>query len=130
MRKKLIRYFLLFTGLLFLLSVTIPHHHHEDGRSCYKLNIEHTTQDRAEGEASHDCICNGHTIAFFFSNTGGVSNETDLLLFPIQTLFDQINPVAPAFTGALFLSTQAIYLESRHDIWIASASGLRAPPLL
>ncbi len=133
MEKKLIQYFLLFTGFLILLSVTLPHHHHEDGHPCYCLSMEdadHPDHDGTGGEAAHDCTCNGHTIAFFSSNAGHFSDDSDLFLFPIQILFDYITPAPPAFSGCSLFSAQAVYIESRHDVWIVSASGLRAPPLL
>ena len=44
-------------------------------------------------------------------------------------LIDYIYPPEPAFCGQLLDHENAPYIESLHDTWIVSASGLRAPPM-
>ena len=118
---------MLIAGIIMLLSVIIPHHHHSNGLSCFKSLTEHSHKSAS----SHDCGCNGHNVALF---TSMLSHATDVdashLLFPLQVLFDYINPPEPAFCGQPFERSRAFYIESLHDSWITCASGLRAPPVL
>ena len=118
---------MLIAGIIMLLSVIIPHHHHSNGLPCFKPLTEHSHKSAS----SHDCGCNGHNVALF---TSLLSHATDVdashLLFPLQVLFDYINPPEPAFCGQPFERSRAVYIESLHDSWITCASGLRAPPVL
>ena len=126
-KKNIIRYVMLIAGIIMLLSVIIPHHHHSNGLPCFKPLTEHSHKSAS----SHDCGCNGHNVALF---TSLLSHATDVdashLLFPLQVLFDYINPPEPAFCGPPFERSRAFYIESLHDSWITCASGLRAPPVL
>ena len=126
-KKNIIRYVMLIAGIIMLLSVIIPHHHHSNGLPCFKSLTEHSHKSAS----SHDCGCNGHNVALF---TSLLSHATDVdashLLFPLQVLFDYINPPEPAFCGQPFERSRAFYIESLHDSWITCASGLRAPPVL
>lgn len=118
---------MLIAGIIMLLSVIIPHHHHSNGLPCFKPLTEHSHKSAS----SHDCGCNGHNVSLF---TSLLSHATDVdashLLFPLQVLFDYINPPEPAFCGQPFERSRAFYIESLHDSWITCASGLRAPPVL
>ena len=126
-KKNIIRYVMLIAGIIMLLSVIIPHHHHSNGLPCFKPLTEHSHKSAS----SHDCGCNGHNVALF---TSLLSHATDVdashLLFPLQVLFDYINPPEPAFCGQPSERSRAFYIESLHDSWITCASGLRAPPVL
>ena len=126
-KKNIIRYVMLIAGIIMLLSVIIPHHHHSNGLPCFKPLTEHSHKSAS----SHDCGCNGHNVALF---TSLLSHATDVdashLLFPLQVLFDYINPPEPAFFFFFFERSRAFYIESLHDSWITCASGLRAPPVL
>ena len=126
-KKNIIRYVMLIAGIIMLLSVIIPHHHHSNGLPCFKPLTEHSHKSAS----SHDCGCNGHNVALF---TSLLSHATDVdashLLFPLQVLFDYINPPEPAFCGQPFERSRTFYIESLHDSWITCASGLRAPPVL
>ncbi len=110
-----------------LRNVDSRHHHHSNGLPCFKPLTEHSHKSAS----SHDCGCNGHNVALF---TSLLSHATDVdashLLFPLQVLFDYINPPEPAFCGQPFERSRAFYIESLHDSWITCASGLRAPPVL
>ena len=80
--------------------------------------LSHMIADAA-GIISHS------TLPFFSHVTDGNVNQ---FLFPLLVLFDYINPPAPVFYKLLFENDRAYYIESLHDTWIVSASGLRAPP--
>lgn len=117
---------LLLVSLVMLISVIMPHHHHSDGMACYKpLTEAHHTS------GSHGCGCDGHNLAFL---TSFHSASTDLAsshcLFPLFILYDYIYPPTPTFVEQLFGRERAVYIESLHDTWIVSASGLRAPPAM
>lgn len=125
-KKQIIRYVLLLASLVMLISVVMPHHHHSSGMPCYKpLTEKHHTSN------SHGCGCEGHNLAFF---TSFHSAQTDLAsshcLFPLFVLYDYIYPPEPTFVEQLFGRERAVYIESLHDTWIATASGLRAPPVV
>ena len=58
-----------------------------------------------------------------------LDGDVDIHLMPLLVLFDYIYPPEPAFYGQLLDHENALYIESLHDAWIVSASGLRAPPM-
>ena len=58
-----------------------------------------------------------------------MDGDVDIHLMPLLVLFDYIYPPEPAFCGQLLDHENAPYIESLHDTWIVSASGLRAPPM-
>lgn len=128
-KEKIIRYVMLVAGIIVLLSVVVPHHHHSNGLPCFKYLVggEHSHKS----DSAHDCGCNGHNQALY---TSFLSHATDVdmshLLFPLQVLFDYINPPEPVICGRSFDRKRAFYIESLHDTWITSAGGLRAPPVL
>lgn len=129
LKRKIYQYVMLLVSIVVLWSVVMPHHHHSDGLPCYQSLIEEATHDGHSDSESHDCGCNGHNAALY---TSLFSHMTDgnihLHLFPLLVLFDYINPPVPVFYKLLFEQDRAYYIESLHDTWIASASGLRAPP--
>ena len=58
MKQRIVQYVVLMAGILALLSVVIPHHHHRDGMPCYQS----LTAEQAHGDKStdtHDCGCDG-----------------------------------------------------------------------
>ena len=60
MKQRVVQYVVLMAGILALLSVVIPHHHHRDGMPCYQS----LTAEQAHGDKStdtHDCGCDGIT---------------------------------------------------------------------
>lgn len=124
-KKKIIQYVLLLASMVMLLSVIVPHHHHRDGMPCYKpLTTAHQTGD------SHGCGCEGHGL-FFLNASQSVVTDVDAgpYLFPLLVLFDYIYPPEPAFYEQRWNREKAVYIESLHDTWIASASGRRGPPV-
>lgn len=123
-KKQIIRYVLLLASLVMLISVIAPHHHHSDGMPCYKSLTE-----AHHGGGSHDPGCERHNLAFFTSfHAAQIDLASSHFLFPLFILYDYVYPPAPTFTEQLFSREKNIYIESLHDTWIASASGLRAPP--
>ena len=116
---------MLVASIIMLLSVVVPHHHHSNGMPCFKSLTEHNHKS----SSSHDCGCNGHNIALYTSIFSHVTDgNVNQFLFPLLVLFDYINPPVPVFYKLLFENDRAYYIESLHDTWIVSASGLRAPP--
>lgn len=129
-KKKIYQYVMLLVSIVVLWSVVMPHHHHSDGLPCYQSLVEEAAHDGHNGGSeSHDCGCNGHNVALY---TSLFSHMTDgnihQHLFPLLVLFDYINPPVPVSYKLLFEQDRTYYIESLHDTWIASASGLRAPP--
>ena len=119
MKKKIYQYVMLLVSIVMLISVVVPHHHHSNG-------LAHGGHGSSE---SHDCGCNGHNIALYTSIFSHVTDgNVNQFLFPLLVLFDYINPPVPVFYKLLFENDRAYYIESLHDTWIVSASGLRAPP--
>ena len=120
---------MLVASIFMLLSVVLPHHHHKDGAPCYKwLTTEASAESHADTE-SHDCGCNGHNVALFSSLQLHLTDmDTCHFLMPLLTLFAYNYSLQPAFISQFFGCSHAIYIESLHDTWISSASGLRAPP--
>ena len=129
MKQRVVQYVVLMAGILALLSVVIPHHHHRDGMPCYQS----LTAEQAHGDKStdtHDCGCDGHNLAYFSTHISHfMDGDVDIHLMPLLVLFDYIYPPEPAFCGQLLDHENAPYIESLHDTWIVSASGLRAPPM-
>lgn len=124
-KKKIIHYVMLLATMVMLLSVILPHHHHGNGMPCYKsLTTAHQPGD------SHDCGCEGHGL-FFLNASQSVVADADAgpYLVPLLVLFDYIYPPEPAFYVQLWSREKAVYIESLHDTWIASASGRRGPPM-
>lgn len=118
---------MLVASIIMLLSVVVPHHHHSNGMPCFKSLTEHNHKS----SSSHDCGCNGHNLALFISLLSHVTDgDVSHLLFPLQVLFDYINPPVPLLWGQTFDRERAFYIESLHDTWITCSGGLRAPPVL
>ena len=96
---------------------------------CYQS----LTAEQAHGDKStdtHDCGCDGHNLAYFSTHISHfMDGDVDIHLMPLLVLFDYIYPPEPAFCGQLLDHENAPYIESLHDAWIVSASGLRAPPM-
>lgn len=129
--RTISQYVLLAASILVLLSVVIPHHHHSDGIPCYGLMTTEASHGDHNGEESHDCDCTGHNSAFLTSlQSHFTDGDVDLYLFPLLVLFDYINPPGLSFYEQYVERDRAFYIESLHGTWIASASGLRAPPVL
>ena len=128
MKQRVVQYVVLMAGILALLSVVIPHHHHRDGMPCYQSLTEQAHGDKSTD--THDCGCDGHNLAYFSTHIFHfMDGDVDIHLMPLLVLFDYIYPPEPAFCGQLLDHENAPYIESLHDTWIVSASGLRAPPM-
>ena len=101
MKQRVVQYVVLMAGILALLSVVIPHHHHRDGMPCYQS----LTAEQAHGDKStdtHDCGCDGHNLAYFSTHIFHfMDGDVDIHLMPLLVLFDYIYPPEPAFCGQL-----------------------------
>ena len=101
MKQRIVQYVVLMAGILALLSVVIPHHHHRDGMPCYQS----LTAEQAHGDKStdtHDCGCDGHNLAYFSTHISHfMDGDVDIHLMPLLVLFDYIYPPEPAFCGQL-----------------------------
>lgn len=137
-RKEIIvRYFMLLVSFVLLLSVVVPHHHHSDGMPCYKSLLVELAEEEHEGhtahgcDTTHDCGCNGHNVALYTSLfVHADTTDVHAYLFPLLVLFDYINPPEPVISNLWKEKNRIFYIESLHDTWIVSASGLRAPPFM
>lgn len=101
MKQRVVQYVVLMAGILALLSVVIPHHHHRDGMPCYQS----LTAEQAHGDKStdtHDCGCDGHNLAYFSTHISHfMDGDVDIHLMPLLVLFDYIYPPEPVFCGQL-----------------------------
>ena len=90
MKQRVVQYVVLMAGILALLSVVIPHHHHRDGMPCYQS----LTAEQAHGDKStdtHDCGCDGHNLAYFSTHIFHfMDGDVDIHLMPLLVLFDYI----------------------------------------
>lgn len=128
LKIKIVRYAMLMVSIMMLFSVIIPHHHHSNGLPCYTFVTEQGSDNH---DNTSDTACNGHNIALYTSVlTHATDGDVVQYLFPLLVVFDYINPPDPDFCRQLAKRDRTFYIESLHDTWIASASGLRAPPML
>ena len=128
-RQKILRYVVLMAGILALISVVVPHHHHRDGMPCYKVLTDEQSQDSTRSD-THHCSCDGHNLAYLnIGASSSVSGDVMHHLVPLSLLFDYVYPPEPAFRGQLLYRGYILYVEALRDSWIVSASGLRAPPM-
>ena len=128
--QQAMRYVVLMAGILSLLSVVVPHHHHRDGMPCYHA----WTADHAQGEGDTDsgqCGCDGHNLAYLNSNGTSVATDgdADLYLTSLLILFDYLYPPELTLGERLVVRERIGYIESPHDSWIVEATGLRSPPV-
>lgn len=109
-KEKIVRYVMLLASIVMLLSVVIPHHHHSNGMPCFKSLTTDTHSHKSA--SSHDCGCNGHNLVLF---TSLLSHASDLdvshLLFPLQVLFDYINPPERPFADILLTEAEPFILS-------------------
>lgn len=127
-KQQIMRYMVLMASILALLSVVIPHHHHRDGMPCY-LSLTEEMQHGEQNTDPHDCSCDGHNLAYLNTHTSfSTDSDAGILLMPLLVLFDYSNPPEPSLSGQR-LYGDWLYIESLHDQWIVSATGLRAPPM-
>lgn len=128
--RKIIQVFMLLCSFILLLSVILPHHHHSDGRACYHPQQMEQPADSHSGDA-HDCTCSGHHLFVSNAHSGqSADGGGGCLLVPLLILFDYINPLLTVACRQLPDHRQTVYVESLHGVWIAEATGLRAPPAL
>ncbi|EJX06730.1 hypothetical protein EVA_05164 [gut metagenome] len=128
-KQQVMRYTVLMASILVLLSVVIPHHHHRDGMPCY-LSLTEEMQHGEQNSDPYDCSCDGHNLAYLNTHTSFLmDSDAGIFLMPLLVLFDYINPIEPSIPGQHLYGDWSLYIESLHDQWIVSATGLRAPPM-
>lgn len=129
MKQRIVQYVVLMAGILALLSVVIPHHHHRDGMPCYQS----LTAEQAHGDKSadtHDCGCDGHNLAYFSTHISHfMDGDVDIHLMPLLVLFDYIYPPEPAFCGQLLDHENAPYIGVAARHLDSECLGTRAPPM-
>lgn len=132
---KWLRSVMLASGFILLLTVTLPHHHHEGGEICVFLWDGADSADDAEEDGEHrqSCECNGHAIAFNAASLHKHASETHdnlaLVLIALYTLFDFLNPPLPTLAGNVSDAGKQPHAESLYSAWMPAACGFRAPPL-
>ncbi|WP_080904410.1 DUF6769 family protein [Parabacteroides sp. Marseille-P3160] len=129
MKKSFIAYALLVSSLFIPLSFLIPHHHHSDGTFCFSLSLVEEAEHEAEGHhESSQCPCSGQNQAVYTIIQTHLSGSIWLYPIPLEKFYSYAPPV-------FLLSKQALqwrqlhYIEFLHGVWIARATGLRAPPV-
>lgn len=131
-QRQWLRYFMLGIGMILLVSIVFPHHHHRDGKACY---VPFLTEEAAEGDHEtdpHDCGCHGHNLALFKSSPASAAPGNDLVLhpLPIAFLFDWVWSATSTLRKCSSERRERPYIESLHGVWIVVAAGLRAPPVV
>lgn len=131
-KQYILRYWMLAASIWMLLSVIVPHHHHADGMPCcFPMTEQGMDPDDEEADHAdaHDCNCEGHNLAIL-SGSSTLLHGSDMQVFwvPLQTLFDYLDPTLALSPRAQFGEEEAVFIESLHGVWVASAAGLRAPP--
>ena len=112
-RKPYITALLLLLSILMLAVPVVPHHHHGSEAICLKNDL-HT----GCGETNHHHHPAGHPNC---CHDKGCLTHQDLSL-----LVSLLSPYTVFYSTALY----SPYIESLHGVYIARASGLRAPPSL
>ena len=105
-RKPYITALLLLLSILMLAVPVVPHHHHGSEAICLKNDL-HT----GCGETNHHQAPQPRPVL----------QPADLSL-----LVSLLSPYTDSYSTALY----SPYIESLHGVYIARASGLRAPPSL
>ena len=129
------------TALLLLLSIlmlavpVVPHHHHGSEAICLKNDLytgcgeaNHHHHPAGHPNCCHDKGCLTHQ---FVQRTPRVERQAPQLrpvLLPadLDLLVSLLYPYTDSYSTAL----HSPYIESLHGVYIARASGLRAPPSL
>lgn len=142
-KRQIMRWIILITGMSFLFSVIVSHHHHDGGKACFVSFFENiadasccnTSADDAESAASHPNpvqTCNDCSATLSVSvvkSASGLMDVTSMLLplFLWSDVFDvsRLRPVSSFILQTYFPA----YIEALRHLWVVRASGLRAPPV-
>ena len=127
------------TALLFLLSIlmlavpVVPHHHHGNEVICMKNDFHAGCTEAAHHPGQHPGCCHdkGCIASHFVQRTPRTERQAPVLkpvLLPavLSTFLRQLY----AFGEPCQPVSYSPYIESLHGVYIARASGLRAPPSL
>ena len=134
-RKPYITALLLLLSILMLAVPVVPHHHHGSEAICLKNDLHtgcgeanHHHHPAGHPNCCHDKGCLTHQ---FVQRTPRVERQAPQLhpvLLPadLALLVSLLYPYTDSYSTALY----SPYIESLHGVYIARASGLRAPPSL
>lgn len=131
-RKKFITSFLFLTLIMMLIVPVIPHHHHNDGSICMKNDVPIEKGIHYDSNCNSHCCCNTGCIAthLFQKIPAQVQALTHYNIPREIKLFTEPFLKTPILLCKTERDETADYLESLHSIYIISAIGFRAPPLL
>lgn len=133
--KKYIVYLLFLVSIIMLAVPVFPHHHHADGLICMKNDVEpsccHTPHHHHPAGHPNCCHDKGCIASHFVQRTPRTERQAPVLkpvLLPVvlSTFLRQLY----AFGEPCQPVSYSPYIESLHGVYIARASGLRAPPSL
>ncbi len=129
--KKYIVYLLFLVSIIMLAVPVFPHHHHADGLICMKNDVEPSCCHTPHHPAGHPNCCHdkGCIASHFVQRTPRTERQAPVLkpvLLPavLSTFLRQLY----AFGEPCQPVSYSPYIESLHGVYIARASGLRAPP--
>ena len=131
--KKYIVYLLFLVSIIMLAVPVFPHHHHADGLICMKNDVEPSCCHTHHHPAGHPNCCHdkGCIASHFVQRTPRTERQAPaprpvLLPAVLSTFLRQLY----AFGEPCQPVSYSPYIESLHGVYIARASGLRAPPSL
>lgn len=134
-RKPYITALLLLLSILMLAVPVVPHHHHGSEAICLKNDLHtgcgeanHHHHPAGHPNCCHDKSCLTHQ---FVQRTPRVERQAPQprpVLQPadLSLLVSLLSPYTVFYSTTLY----SPYIESLHGVYIARASGLRAPPSL
>ncbi len=134
--KQKISYTMLLVASLFvLLSVILPHHHHQDGTPCYEWLWQGDNacdQHHHAHDSSHDMDCSGHNQALNLTIEKHVidNNPSHFLQISLYSLLYFLYPDKQDLLSFLYQQWWDNYPESFYISWLPEGVGLRAPPFM
>ena len=133
--KKYIVYLLFLVSIIMLAVPVVPHHHHAGALICMNNDVEpsccHTPHHHHPAGHPNCCHDKGCIASHFVQRTPRTERQAPVLkpvLLPavLSTFLRQLY----AFGEPCQPVSYSPYIESLHGVYIARASGLRAPPSL
>ncbi len=121
-KDRIRRYVVLVAGILTLLSIVLPHHHHADGSACYMPLTEEMAHADGGDPCGQGCCFGSHGLL-----PVSVGTDVGLHVFPLISLFAPYQSLHIGINPSLLVE-RPVYIESLYDSWRARATGLRGPP--
>lgn len=134
-RKPYITALLLLLSILMLAVPVIPHHHHGSEAICLKndLHIDCDKTNHHHHPAGHPNCCHdkGCLTHQFVQRTPRVERQTSQSQPVLQPAdLNLLVSLLCSYTDSHSTALYSTYIESLFGVYIARASGLRAPPSL